>query len=80
MSDLENTTPEPTREELALASELAASRPTPAPGFRGSLARRLGRVDRGYSHRPANLWPRSLVLIGVGAALVIAGLLVAVGG
>lgn len=71
---------EPTGEELAIADELSARRPAPAPGFRGALARRLHRLDAGYSHRPPNLWPRSLTLIGGGTVLVIAGLLVALGG
>ena len=66
-------------EDLMLAASLEARRPAPTPVFRGTLAKRLTRQDRGYGHRPARLWAHAGVLAGAGALLVLLGLLVSTG-
>ena len=71
----ENLSPE----DLMVAATLEARRPSPTPAFRGALGRRLTSLDPGYGHRPARLWAHAGMLAGVGALIVLLGLLVSTG-
>lgn len=51
--------------EAALAHQLIAERPVPAPGFRGDLRRRLLAAGSG---RPMHLWRRAATAAGCGLA------------
>jgi hypothetical protein len=71
--------PELTGAELRLSEQLAAERPLPQPAFRGALGRLLGERDPGYGPRPERLRLLVAGLVGLGAVLVAAGALVALG-
>ncbi len=66
-------------EDRLVASALQERRPSPTPAFRGALGRRLNLLDLGYGHRPARLWAHAGMLAGVGALILLLGLLVSTG-
>jgi hypothetical protein len=70
---------QPNAEDRLVASALVAQRPAPAAAFRSELGQTLARRDPGYGHRPPHLWLRVGVLVGVGSALVVLGVLVSTG-
>lgn len=53
---------------LDIESRLREERPTPSPGFRGDLSRRLARGDRGH---PGRISPRALVLSYLGTGVLL---------
>jgi hypothetical protein len=71
--------PEFTEVELRLSEQLAGQRPLPQPAFRGALGRLLSERDPGYGPRPERLRLLVAGLVGLGAVLVAAGALVALG-
>ncbi len=58
--------------EQRLGEELAAQRPVPPAGFRGTLRRRLGAGDPGYGPRPEHL--RLIVAASLASGTVLIGL------
>jgi hypothetical protein len=66
-------------EETGIADRLEHERPAPAAGFRGALGRHLLARDRGYGPRPENLIALVGAAVAAGAALIVLGLLQAVG-
>ena len=66
-------------EDRMVVTALKARRPSPTPAFRGSLGRRLVRLDPGYGHRPARLRAHAAFLVGAGSLGVLLGLLVSAG-
>jgi hypothetical protein len=66
-------------EDLVFAASLEARRPSPTLTFRGALRRRVARQDRGYGHRPEDLWARAAMFAGAGAVFVLLGVLFGTG-
>jgi hypothetical protein len=79
MSDGADIDPELTAHERALAEDLHAGRPVPAPGFRGALGRHLLERDPGYRTRPDRLRLIVSGYLGAGAVLLALGVLQATG-
>lgn len=76
-------TPEASAEERAelreLSARLAADRPAPRAGFRGSLRRRLVERDPGYGPRPRHLRAIVGAYVAAGAVLMALGAVGATG-
>jgi hypothetical protein len=79
VTDPADTGGEPSVEEQALASDLAAERPVPAAGFRGALGRYLADRDPGYGPRPPRLRLIASGLVSGGLVLIALGLLQSTG-
>lgn len=65
--------------DRALADRLAAQRALPSPGFRGALERHLVAADPGYGTRPPRLRAQVAACLMLAAALLLVGLLCALG-
>lgn len=79
MTEPPDTDPQLGADQRRLADRLEASRPVPAGGFRGALARHLAARDPGHGPRPARLRLISGGCLIGGAGLLVLGLLQALG-
>jgi hypothetical protein len=79
MPDESETDVELTARERELGDRLAAQRPVPAAGFRGTLARYLLAHDPGYGPRPERLRLSVASYLGGGFLLVAVAALFALG-